>query len=309
MGKRVRFVAVLCALVSLTAGAFAQRSQRTEDPLPGEKNPVPADVRQRREAAPLLYVLPDLQSNDAVELELKVVQGNHTYARQLVIIPPYAPAGASVDVLATHAKELLNLRQIESEKPGSLRFIARAGERLLTDQPFAALDAQSATLGVETAIGILVSVSIDPAPRTRVQAQGLYRDPTCMSWCDSQFNSCMEWCDPRGSECNLCYTWYNDCSLQCPMVCEDPKSVTQHETRTVTSIWTYNSACHSGFFGPERWNYANITYRVSRWERTTNCDDSYTDRFLYSYDTSQTCWYNTYNYCPVPFGSPGFPRC
>ncbi|HEX7151896.1 MAG TPA: hypothetical protein VF618_10440 [Thermoanaerobaculia bacterium] len=309
MAKTVRFLAALCALVSLTSGAFAQQRQRSEEPLPGDRKPIQQDARQKREAAPLLYALPDLQSNDVLELELRIVQGKHTYAKQRVTIAPYAPAGATIDVLATHPQELTKLRKLETEKPGSLRFLVAAGERLLADEPFAAVDAGSAKLSLDSAIGSLVSVAIDPAPKTRLQTQGMYRDPECMSWCDMQFNSCMEWCDPRGSDCNLCYTWYNDCSIPCPWVCYDPKSVTTHETRTATSVYTFNSRCHSGFFGNQRWDQVSVTYRVDVWERTTNCDDSYTDRFLYSYNTSQTCWYNTGYSCSFPSGSPGYPRC
>ncbi|HEX7152998.1 MAG TPA: hypothetical protein VF618_16030 [Thermoanaerobaculia bacterium] len=308
MAKKLRFMAALCALVSLTAGAFAEQRQRGEEPLPG-KGTVP-EIKKERDAAPLLYALPAIEANETDFLEIRIVEGKHTLVREKIGLPLSIPEGATIDVLYSHPQELTKYRALEAAKPGALRFVAIAAGRLLTDEPFAAIDQKSAQLSVASAIGEIREIKVSGPLKTRTQVEGVVKEPYCQARCDADLDQCLNyWCDPRGDSCSLCYIWYNDCVMMCPDICVDPRSVTTYTTRTVQNVYFYSSACHYGFGGGERWDQVSVTYVHNRWERTTNCDGSYTDRWLGSYTSSNLCWSNSGQRCSFPSGSPGFPRC
>jgi hypothetical protein len=193
--NKFRYAAIALSL-ALAASAFAVRPD----------GPAAREGSNKREAAPLLYLLPDLGTGENVAMEIRIVQGKRQLVREVVALPAGVPAGAAVDVLFTHPDELKRLRAIEAKTPGSLRFIALAGGRVVTDEPFANIEASGAKLSTEAAIGEIREIEARPAARKPL-ARALGKDPDCTYWCDVQQNSCLEWCDPRGDSCTQCYTW------------------------------------------------------------------------------------------------------
>jgi hypothetical protein len=145
-----------------------------------------------------------------------------------------------------------------------------------------------------------------------MSAEGYYYDPECTVWCDIQFNSCMEWCDPRGSDCNLCYTWYHDCTAPCPLICFDPKSVTTYNSLTLVSSSPGISSCRALFHPSSSgtwWQLNSNLYLVNTYTRTTNCDDSFTDTWTSSSYTTANCWSWTPYTCGPSQGNYPFPTC
>lgn len=280
--NKVRYAAIALCL-ALAASAFAVRPD----------GPAAREGSNKREAAPLLYLLPDLGTGENVAMEIRIVQGKRQLVREVVALPAGVPAGAAVDVLFTHPDELKRLRAIEAKTPGSLRFIALAGGRVVTDEPFANVEASGAKLSTEAAIGEIREIEARPAARKPL-ARALGKDPDCTYWCDVQQNSCLEWCDPRGDSCTQCYTWYNDCWNQCGDVCSDAYS--NYTTYTPTSTTDLGSRCvansYPAPFG-KRWDRVTVTYTVTNYQRTTHCDGSYTDTPTGSYNTTMTCWKKT----------------
>jgi hypothetical protein len=214
-------------------------------------------------------------------------------------------------VLYSHPQELKKYRELEAAAPGVLRFIVTSSGRVLTDEPLAAIEAKGSTLSVDNAVGEIRLIEVNGPPKSLVQANGVIKEPYCQERCDQELYSCLnDWCDPRGDSCSLCYIWYNDCVMMCPDVCTDPRSVTTYNTATpVAVVGYYGSSCRTNLGVKSLWENITVRYRIDTYERSENCDGSYSDRWVTSYDQYHTCWNNTHYYCSYSTGTPPFPRC
>ncbi len=283
--RQMKNVLVLCSLL-LAPLALAVRPD----------GPVAREHPKERQAAPLLYLLPALDTHEKSVMEIRVLQGKRQLVREVVALPANVVDGAAVDVLFTHPEELQRLRSIEAETPNSLRFIALAGGHVVTDKAFASVDQAGAKLSPEAAVGEIREIEVRAAPKLRVRAAGIGKDPACTDQCDVMLNSCLEWCDPRGDSCTQCYIWYNDCWSQCGDVCIEPKSTSTYTTYTPVTSTNLGTRCvansYPAAFG-KTWNRLTVTYTVTTYQRTVHCDDSYTDTPTSSYNTTMTCWQPT----------------
>jgi hypothetical protein len=252
--------------------------------------------------AQLLYALPPTIDAESDLIELRIVQRNVALITETIALPFEGRENASISVLRTHADELKRLRSIEAENAGSLRFIASVDGRVITDAPFAAMDELSAAQSVGSIIGEARSVSSRPAAKLRAQSQA--REPSCVANCDQQYSQCLEWCDPRGSECSLCYGWYNDCLYSCPQVCSEPKSVSTYNVRVPQSSTLVSTSClKQGINAPTRWERRSVVSIVYTYQRTQHCDGSYTDVLTGSQYETKTCWYYTLTPCSLSQGA------
>lgn len=289
MIRSIRSVASLCLLISTTLFA-AERVQLDEKP--GE-----------RRVRPLLIALPSLETNDQSLVEIRILRGRERVIQQTLMIPPGTPEGAVIDVLFTHPTELRQLR----EEAANLQVIVRANGRLIIDEPFVAIDARGSRLSPADAIGDLREVKTYPKLAKRVAAQGMYYDPYCMDYCDTQYNSCLQWCDPRGDSCTQCEIWYHDCYTQCPILCEDPKNVSTYTVQTPVSYTQILTQCVRNYQGPAEIGHTWIQYstviRTDTYQRTEYCNGSYTDTLTSTSYNTITCWKPTTQLCAHP---PGF---
>jgi hypothetical protein len=296
-----RRIPIVCAALLFAAAAFgAEQKERTRP-----EQPVVREAVSEREAAPLLYALPSLKTNDVATLELRVFQGKYQLIGAKVTLPASVPDGAAVDVLYTHPHELQRLRGIEAETPGKLRFIALIDGRVVADEPFANIEARGKALSLDAAVGQVEWVQSREAPKPRAKADYIIKDPECMSWCDQNLAQCLDWCDPRGSDCNLCYTWYHDCSIPCADICVDPKSESNYVVDTLRQAYVLNTVCRIW-----TWQYWAKYWEHATWHRVTNCDNSYTDTYVSSTYEWKDCWVNTHVNCsPSNYYSLPSPEC
>lgn len=141
-------------------------------------------------------------------------------------------------------------------------------------------------------------------------AKGVYTEPYCAERCQQDLDSCLEWCDPRGDSCTLCYTWYNDCFIQCPTVCEDPKEVKTYTTQTAVGYqYTGVGGCYQSLFGGSfnYWQTQN-TIKNTQYRKTTYCNGTST--------TEEVSYWYTYLYCfqkgascPLPYSGTMYQSC
>ncbi|HET8772631.1 MAG TPA: hypothetical protein VFP80_02520, partial [Thermoanaerobaculia bacterium] len=229
--------------------------------------------------APLRYALPPLDSNDESLLEVRILRGKLEVIRTTIALPAGRYDDAIVDLFGTHGAELTKLRDQEAERPGSLRVVATLDGRALPEQPFAQVDSASAELSNAPVTGELRSVDVSASSRRPVQADVAYYDPACIEQCDQQYSTCLEWCDPRGDSCTQCDSWYTNCWTQCPIICEEPRSVsTRYETVRYSIAGPYFTSCAGSFVGAsvgQRWNSVVAVYRTYAIQRTTHCNYSY----------------------------------
>ena len=264
-------------------------------------------VPKQREAAPLLYVLPSLGTKEHAAMEIHILQGKRLLIREVVSLPAGTAGGAVVDVLFTHPSEIQRLRTIEAQTPGSLRFLSFIEGRVITDEPFAAIEAQGAKASLQEAVGEVSEVEVKATPRLRVRANDFYEDDPCWQHCNVQYASCLDWCDPRGDSCTQCEIWYHDCYIECPSPpCSDPVSVSTYTNYSaVTAYWYGQQSCVAG----QRWDYITVHYLVTVYQRTEHCDGSHTDVFSYSYYQDVACWTNTHISCYPTTSYFVYPQC
>src|SRR5215212_3008486 len=286
MTRFLRLTAALCTL-TLAASAFAGELAK-----PGEKIGTP--FKKDRDVAPLFYVLPALDTKEAAIMDIRIFQGKRELVRETVGLPADIRSGAAVDVLFTHPEEVKRLRAIEAHTPGSLRFLSFIDGRLITDEPFAAIEARGAKTTLDAAIGQVSEVEVKATPKLRVSAAD--EDP-CWEHCNVQYASCLDWCDPRGDSCTQCEVWYHDCWIECPapvVPCSEPKSVSYYDVYTQQSaMWYGQASCVAG----QQWDYITIKYLVTDYQRTEHCDGSHTDTWVGSHYEYVSCWANTHYYC------------
>jgi hypothetical protein len=297
MSKLPRFVAVLCVVLSVAGAAFADELMPTEQK--GRWQPA-------RQDAPLLYLLPSLGTQDPVTMEIRVFDGKRQFITEVVKLPGLLPAGATIDVLVTHEKELAQLRAIEAERPGSLRFIALVEGRVVTDEPFAAIEKRAKDLSPRSAVGEVFEVKVRPEPELSLRTLD-----ACTENCDYQYQECYARCDERGDSCARCSDDYNNCLRYCPQPCTEPKSVSSY-TIWVPTNYAYfgQKGCFSAFH-PTTWGreyeYRYVYYSVRTYQRTTHCNGSYTDTLTGQYTTAGWCWWETFWSCSpttgrIPYG-------
>lgn len=189
------------------------------------------------------------------------------------------------------------------------RTLVTSDGRVVTDELFAVIETNSGELLLDNTVDTVSQIAVSSPSKSRMQVERVSKEPYCHERCDQDLYSCLDWCDPRGDSCELCYTWYDDCLAECPDVCTDPRSVTTHTTRTPVGYTYYSSSCRSQYGSTTLWDNISIRYRVDNWERTVNCDGSYSDRWLSSHDTYVNCWTNSGQYCSYSVGAPPSPRC
>lgn len=316
MRKSVRFMFALGAALAVHSAMAGESEQPLQKQLlhRGDGS-VEARVTQRVEA-PLLFALPAARSfPEAAKLQIRIGQGKAMLVRETVMVPAHAAPDATIDVLATHPDELKRLRSLEAARPGSIRFIAIIGEEVIADEPLSQLESASKSLSTDAAVGAVQEIESHPERKLQPKPAGLYIDPGCQEYCDEQYNSCLDWCDPRGDSCTLCYTWYNDCTIQCPIDCSEPRSVSTYTTNTLIGSTSSATSCRANTFGShsgQLWSYVTYQYQVTTYQRTMHCDGSYTDVSTGSTTTSGSCWQQTSISCSslstLPYGPP-YPAC
>ncbi len=296
-----KLAAVLTVVLATTAFAQEQKERaRPDNPMERERV-----LTEQREAAPLLYLIPSLGTKEAVDLEIRVLQGKRELVSEVVKLPANVPNGASVDLLFTHPDQLKRLRAIEAERPGSLRFISRVQGRVLLDAAFADVVAAGTDLSMESAIGQPSQVTVRQSPKILTKTD--YKEPYCADHCEVTLNSCLDWCDPRG-DCSFCYTQYNDCWSQCPDLpdpCYEPKSESNYVVDTLRQAYVLNTVCRIW-----TWQYWTHYWEHATWHRVTHCDNSYTDTYVSSTYEWKDCWVNTHVNCsPSTYYSLPSPEC
>jgi len=312
MLKALRFPVLLLLAVLLTNVAFAgdlrELVSRDGGTAPQSAARLVRQVPGQRQVAPLLYLLPSLGTKASATMEIRILQGTRQLISEIVKLPPRLPAGATVDVLFTHADDLARLRAIETASPGSLRFLAFVEGRAVTDEPLAAIEARGAPLSPDSAVGEVFEVDVRPAPKSHIHALD-----ECTDYCDAQYTSCLDWCDQRSNSCQQCWVDYQSCSSSCTPSCTEPRSTSDYTTYTILTVSYFGeNVCYSPYhptiYG-ERYEHLYVTMRVTTFHRVEHCDGSHTDTQTSQYDTSYWCWNNTHNQCESSTGIAPNPQC
>ncbi len=313
--KALRF-SLIPLVVLFANAAFAQELPKAGSPDDRVKPQLGGHFRRpasmQREVAPLLYLLPSLETKEPATMEIRILQGKRQLISEVVKLPGSVADGATIDVLFTHPSELKRLRAIEALQPGSLRFLALVAGRAVTDKPFASIEAQGAKLSIDTAVGEISEIDSRPAAKPRAGTLFVHALDQCTDDCDAQYMSCLDWCDERSNSCYQCWLDYQSCSSNCQPSCTEPKSTSDYSTSTFTNVSYYGyDTCYALYStnAPTEWQEFYVTRQVTTYHRVVHCDNSYTDTQTGQSSTSYWCWYDTGNACTTYNTISPFPIC
>jgi hypothetical protein len=131
---------------------------------------------------------------------------------------------------------------------------------------------------------------------------GVYPDPVCEQSCYDAFDYCYyERCDQRG-DCSYCWEDYQWCVAQCPILCDEPKSVRTYNQAVYSNlVFTGITACLRHGFNAQVHDKILYKQRINTYKETTHCDNSKTTELIATGPLSGQlyCWaaLNPPNYC------------
>ncbi|HEX7154285.1 MAG TPA: hypothetical protein VF618_22545 [Thermoanaerobaculia bacterium] len=311
-GEYLRGLVVGTMLLVSTA-AFAASPKGTQEPVMAPEGLV-MDASLRSTETRTLELTPVVPGSDgmrfdlpssakgAKEVTLAVLAGVRVVARETVVLPDALPATPTVTFLSQYPKELAQIRRLDAANHGALRFTVSAGEQILVNVAFQ--EADGGSVGTNAAVGVSSKIEMK-IPRPRIATDGMEPDPECEQACHDTYVDCYyNICDQRGN-CSYCWTDYQYCAESCPQICVEPKSVS-----TVTTSWTQIGSYNHGQICVNGYAYLLIEMVDRRYvyQRTTHCDNSYTDVLQETQYRSRWCKYPLGPGCFGNFYNPP-PTC
>ncbi|HYG62858.1 MAG TPA: hypothetical protein VEL74_09775 [Thermoanaerobaculia bacterium] len=146
-----------------------------------------------------------------------------------------------------------------------------------------------------------------PAPLARLFEKGYQADPACLSQCQYEYQYCISGpCYEAGASCVFCEDLYQSCLESCPIICVEPKSVTEYYTpwQTISTIYgSYN--CYENWWENDfLWGtyYQHVSYSLKRdrVRRTESCNGQVTETVLSTQYSNSSCWQPTGASCYMP---------
>jgi hypothetical protein len=307
---------VVGSLLVVATAAFGANPKGAQQPVMAPEGLVMEDALRSSETRPLQF-MPEKAGSDAAgmrfdlpsgltgtrELTLTVLRSVRIVARETIALPEALPANPTVTFLGQHTKELAQIRKMDAANPGLLRFVVAAGDRTLANVSFQEADGSS--LGTNAPVGDSRQVEMKMPGASRIATNGMQPDPECESACNDTYVQCYyEICDQRG-DCSYCWTDYQYCAASCPQVCVEPKSVSTYNTS-----WTYIGTYNNGQICVNNYAYFLLEDVDRRYvyQRTTHCDNSYTDVLQSTQYRSSFCKYPLGPGCFGSFYNPP-PTC
>ncbi len=122
---------------------------------------------------------------------------------------------------------------------------------------------------------------------------GMQSDPACLQQCSSDYNDCTindGGCASYG-ECDRCQNTYNSCVSNCPLVCVEPKSVSNG---SIDQPWngpfpTGSQFCYQG----QTYSETVLQWKHTPYTTTTHCDNTTSTTYGDPWYNNQYCYSNT----------------
>ena len=241
--RRTYYLKCVSALVVLMMGSLAtSAAEPARDRAPRQGTAMRAGLQGQKGG----IAFPVRSNGAPVQIEAELRLG-----REVIMSERRTVSSArTIRLFERGAEHLGALRAQDADSPGRVQLrIVQNGEAVI-DMSLTEYD----TLHVG-----------GPGPR-RVTSNG-----PCEEGCEVQYQDCLSWCDPRGTECETCWRYYEDCTAGCP-TCSDWQVVNRTLLRRAFS----GSANYIGV----RYCHFEEYYLVEE----TNPAGCYPNRFVCDYD-------------------------
>ena len=137
----------------------------------------------------------------------------------------------------------------------------------------------------------------EPASLARLFEKGYTSDPACVSQCQYEYQYCISGpCSESGASCVFCEDVYQSCLDSCPIICVDPKSVTEYYTSWQIISSSYGaSGCYENwwendFIWGDIYDQVIYTSKRDRVRRTESCSGQVTETVLSTQYSNGSCW-------------------
>lgn len=240
------------------------------------------------------------------ELEFEVRVNRKVYLDEKLTLPADA-AGAAFELLAGDTAHRDRLFKAAENWRNRVRVTVKVDGRAVREVSFqellaASRDLQRLPLRLGKVAGGARSFSPEAAGAPKTDPLSwLAKD--CTTNCQSGYYSCMSSSCPGQEECDVCNEQFAACISYCtPVTCTDPKSVSYHDSSTITNAQWAGSQCRSDwYYGGLYYDQYNLTVRTDHYTDTTYCDNHTTSSYYSTY-SSGYCEHPTPWQCSYPSG-------
>ncbi len=254
----------------------------------------------------------------ARELRFEIRIDGRTALKDVLRLPLDA-AGGTFELLAGDPQALARLSARAAKAGRHAEISVALDGRTLRTLPFAEFlvynrQFQKELPSLRKPVGETRDFAAESGQAARPSANPLAKgwDLNCIANCDTNRDYCYQ-TEPECAGvdyCETCETQWGSCHDAC-WTCEEPKSVSQYTSSWIKSTsWAGGNCLEDVYLNCSWFDFYNLVIESDRYQRTEHCDGSYTDSFLYSWDTSGSCERESfYQTCTFAVGYSNPPYC
>ncbi|HEX7185213.1 MAG TPA: hypothetical protein VF756_25535 [Thermoanaerobaculia bacterium] len=319
--KRTAHCLIGILLCAAPLSAQPQLSRRTDVPAAlasaAAQDPTLAEAVASR---PLFFALPaDQLVQEGQELEFRVLLNGQLHIQETLPLEPSSAPGSAFELLATRPDLRDRLYDLSGDRANQLQVQVLLGGKAIGDFSFADFvrynreikgkkfaPRHAASQVLDLTAGDTTPQSATPRGIRSVTAAGTGPDPACVQQCDEEY----AWnVNTYGCDYGDCSRWESErqaCLQRCPIVCIDPKRVTEPTyTEVVARYWgpsdCYEHWWESDFFMGEWYRYTETQYKHTKVRRTEYCDGHVEEQVLQVWYSYSACWARSGLSCYYPW--------
>lgn len=313
------FLILLCASPLL---AQPQSSSRKDMP-PALATAMAKDPSLQEAVAsrPLFFSLPaDQLVQEGQQLEFRVLLNGQLQVQEALLLEPSSAPGSAFELLSTQPALRDRLYDLSRDRANKIQIQVLLGGTVIRDFPsFAEFvrynreikQKKLSARHVPSQVLDLTAVESPAHPTSpkgirSIKAAGTGPDPACLQQCDE------EWAynvNTYGCDYGDCSRWNAErdaCYQRCPIVCTDPKKVTEPTyTELVSYSWgasdCYEHWWENDFYMGEWYSYLYAQYKHTKVRRTEYCDGHVEETVLQVWYSYQNCLYPSGLSCYYPW--------
>ena len=314
-----RILLPVLALSLLASPLLAQpRASRDLSASPELRAVFSADPRLKEavESRPLFFAPLADQLADARKLEFRITLNRKPHLEETLRLQP-GKEGA-FELLATRPALLDRLYQLARERSNKLTVQVLVDDRVIHEfssfQELVRYNRELKSKGFNplpaaSEVRDHTGAAEEPAssPARPMTAKGMQPDPYCADQCYADYDRCYDggWgCDY--GDCSRCQASLDQCLSFCPIVCVDPRSVSDSTNTAIVAYTPGVQECREHWwendfqFG-EWYTDTRITYKHTKVRRTEYCDGRVEQTVISVWYSYGYCWNRSYIGCSYPW--------
>jgi hypothetical protein len=306
--KRTALWLLGIAFCTAPLSAEPQKPRRTD--FPAALAAAAAEDTRIQEAVgsrPLFYSLSaDQLGQQEQTLEFRILLNGQLQLQESLLLQPGSASGFAVELFASRPDLRDRLYSLSRDSANHLQIqVVLNGKSLGDFRSFAELvrynreikkkgisPRQAASHVLDLAAG---EAPIRPRAPKAFTPKGNGPDPACVQQCDEEY----AWnVNTYGCDYGDCSRWESErqaCLQRCPIVCIDPKKVTEPTYTELVGFYSGPSDCYehwweNDFYQGEWYRYTEAQYKHTKVRRTEYCDGHIEEQVLQVWYSYSICW-------------------